>query len=201
MNEPPDEGVPLAADEAAHLSTLFEQHADRLYRVARRLVANADDALDLVQETFLNVAKASRAAPRGSTDEEAWLVRILVNIRRDQWRKANVRKKYEHHLHPAPARRQNLETSLSIRASVWKALEDLAPRRRAVIVLHEMDGVSIAAIASLLGINAITVRWHLSRGRRELARRLRCELGDTDEPQPHETVAGRRPHAARTTAR
>jgi hypothetical protein len=43
----------MLAEQADRLSALFEAHADRLYRLVRRLVPVADDALDLVQETFL----------------------------------------------------------------------------------------------------------------------------------------------------
>jgi len=38
--------------------------------------------------------------------------------------------------------------------------------------MHELEGLPIASVAALLGISAITVRWHLSVGRRELARFL-----------------------------
>jgi len=41
--------------------------------------------------------------------------------------------------------------------------------------------LAIPAIASLLGISAITVRWHLSIGRRELTGALKVYLGDTNE--------------------
>ena len=190
----------MLADQADRLSALFEGHSARLYRLARRLVPNADDALDLVQETFLRAARSSRPIPSGPTDEEAWLVRILVNLRRDQWRKEAVRKNHELQLSHATLQHNDPETSFLIRTSVWRALDHLRPRRRAVIVMHEIEGLSMAAIASLLGINAITVRWHLFQGRRELARRLKFELGEADEQQPQESLAGRRPSPSRSTA-
>jgi RNA polymerase sigma-70 factor (ECF subfamily) len=67
------------------------------------------------------------------------------------------------------------------RATVWRALDALTPRRRAVVVMHELEGLTMSAIASLLGISAITVRWHLSIGRRDLARALRPQLGEINE--------------------
>lgn len=90
MSEGPAEAAAMSADQANRLSALFEAHSDRLYRLARRLVSNADDALDLVQDTFLKAARSSRPIPSGRQDEEAWLVRILVNLRRDQWRKEGI---------------------------------------------------------------------------------------------------------------
>ena len=85
----------MLPEQADRLSALFEAHADRLYRLARRLVPHADEALDLVQETFLKVARSPNSIPRGLRDEEAWLVRVLINVRRDQWRKEAVRKRHE----------------------------------------------------------------------------------------------------------
>ena len=63
--------------------------------------------------------------------------------------------------------------------TIWRALDMLPPRRRAVVVMHELEGMSISAIASLLGVTAITVRWHLSIGRRDLTRVLKAYMGDT----------------------
>jgi RNA polymerase sigma factor (sigma-70 family) len=71
------------------------------------------------------------------------------------------------------------EAALIARATIWRALDLLRPRRRAVLVMHELEGLTIPAIASLLGISAITVRWHLSMGRRDLARALKLHVGDS----------------------
>ena len=57
----------------------------------------------------------------------------------------------------------------------------LPPRCRAIIVMYELEGLAIPAIAALLGISAITVRWHLSVGRRDLARALKAYMGDANE--------------------
>jgi DNA-directed RNA polymerase specialized sigma24 family protein len=47
--------------------------------------------------------------------------------------------------------------------------------------MHELEGLTMSDIASVLGITAITVRWHLSRGRRELASILKPYVGVTDD--------------------
>jgi RNA polymerase sigma-70 factor, ECF subfamily len=65
-------------------------------------------------------------------------------------------------------------------AAVWAALDALPPRRRAILVMRELEGLTVNDISSVLGITAITVRWHLSRGRRDLARALK-PFGVTDD--------------------
>src|SRR5262245_62148179 len=90
-------GLPVSAmadNPVERLASLFDAHYERLYRLARRLVPTADDALDLVQETFLRAARSPGSVPSGNTNEEAWLVRVLVNLRRDQWRKIAVRNRF-----------------------------------------------------------------------------------------------------------
>jgi DNA-directed RNA polymerase specialized sigma24 family protein len=52
----------------------------------------------------------------------------------------------------------------------------LPPRRRAILVLYEIDGTSIQDIARLLGIAPVTVRWHLSRGRAQMSAILTGKL-------------------------
>jgi RNA polymerase sigma-70 factor, ECF subfamily len=170
----------LSASSAERLATVFDAHYVRLYRLARRLVPTADDALDLVQETFLRAARASRSIPTGFADEEAWLVRVLVNIRRDQWRKAAVRRRYNEECRPSIVAGTDTEAAFVAREAVWSALDVLAPRRRAIVIMHEIEGLTVNDIASALRITPITVRWHLSRGRRELARALK-PFGVTDD--------------------
>ena len=180
---PLDSDLPVAlpATPADRLSALFDTHHERLYRLARRLTTNADDALDLVQETFLKAVRSHAAIPLGLASEEAWLVRVLINIRRDQWRKATVRQRHDREMSCPTSVDADPEAVLIARATVWQALNTLPPRRRAIVVMHELEGLTISAIASLLHISAITVRWHLSVARRALARVLRPQMGDTDE--------------------
>lgn len=176
--------VVLAGSPAERLASLFDVHHDRLYRLARRLALSTDDALDLVQETFLKAARFPKSIPIGTANEEAWLVRVLINIRRDQWRKTSVR---NHHDKAASGAGDSAiggrdpETALIAKTAVWQALNVLPPRRRAIVVMYELEGLAIPAIAALLGISIITVRWHLSRGRRDLTAALKPYMGDTNE--------------------
>ena len=184
----------MDGDRAA---SLFDAHADRLYRLARRLTPTADAASDLVQETFLRAARSLHSIPEGG--EEAWLVRVLVNVRRDEWRKAGVRQRFAAMFPSAGHGSADPSDALIAHATVWKAMERLAPRRRAVIVMHEMDGRPVADIAVLLGISAVTVRWHLARGRQELRKLIRPHSGDAhDEEHAQHAAAERRPGPSRT---
>jgi RNA polymerase sigma factor (sigma-70 family) len=169
--------MPAAMDEApedraARLGALFDTHHQRVFRLATRLSRTVEDARDLVQDTFLRAARSPHAIPDGTSNEEAWLVRILINLCRDRWRHAAVhRRAFEHgHMPCEPA--VNPESELIARSMVRHALQRLPPRRRAILVLYELEGCSIPSIASMLGVAPVTVRWHLSMGRREMARTL-----------------------------
>lgn len=154
------------------LGSLFDTHHQRLYRLARRLSRSTEDARDLVQETYLRAARSPESIPAGAAHEEAWLVRVLINICRDRWRKTAVRTRAHAYEVPPEISSDNPESAVMARTMVWRALDRLPPRRRAVIVMYELEGTGIPAIAKLLGVTPVTVRWHLSRGRKELARVL-----------------------------
>lgn len=169
--------IDLEAVSPDRLTLLFDAHYDRLYRLARRLAPTRDDALDIVQETFLKAARSSRSIPESPTQAEAWLVRVLINIRRDQWRKKTIR---EHHDKVrAAASPPDPESALIAKDIVWQALNILPPRRRAILVMYELEGLAIPAIAALLGISTITVRWHLSVAKRNLTDALKPYRGDS----------------------
>jgi len=170
-----DQSTGVATDR---LGVLFDAHHQRLYRLARRMSRNGDDARDLVQETFLRMARSPGSIPYGSSNEEAWLVRVLINLCRDRWRQTAARERNDRSAGMMPALRpSDPEAALVARSVVWHALGALAPRRRAAIVMYELEGSPIDVIARMLGVAAVTVRWHLSRGRRQMAAMIRGERG------------------------
>jgi RNA polymerase sigma factor (sigma-70 family) len=165
MDQPQD-------DPICRIGALFDAHHQRLFRLARRLARTADDARDVVQETFLRAARSPESVPQGTPSEEAWLVRVLINICRDRWRHSAVQTRAAAEGHVAQAASSNPESALLARAMIWQALDALPPRRRAILILYELEGAAIPAIAHLLGVTPVTVRWHLSIGRREMAKAL-----------------------------
>jgi RNA polymerase sigma factor (sigma-70 family) len=159
-------------EAAERVGQLFDAHHQRVFRLARRMTRSADDARDAVQETFLRAARSPESIPEGRSSEEAWLVRVLINICRDRWRHTAVRARAAA-AHQVPTETPaDPESALLARTMVWQALEALPPRRRAILVLYELEGVAIPAIAALIGVRPVTVRWHLSIGRREMAKAL-----------------------------
>jgi len=165
MSPAADTSRPEAAER---LGRLFDAHHNRLYRLARRMSGSADAARDAVQDTFLRAARSPHLVPDGMPNEEAWLVRVLVNVCRDEWRKRDVRRRAAFHL--VPDHDHGSEAALIARTAIQQALQSLPPRRRAILVMYELEGTSIPSIAALLEIRAVTVRWHLSVGRAEMAR-------------------------------
>jgi RNA polymerase sigma-70 factor (ECF subfamily) len=160
-------------DSAERLALLFDLHRDRLFRLACRLSADREEARDLVQEAFVRAARSPRSLPASASGGEAWLVRTLVNLCRDRYRRVAVRERERQVLvresRPATA---HPEDSAFLRSAVRAALQRLPARRRAVVVLCEIEGVDAREAARLLGLSEVTIRWHRMQARRQLAKEL-----------------------------
>lgn len=172
-------GATSPAMTSQRLGDLFDRHHQRLYSLARRMSSDGEEAKDLVQEAFLRAARRPTSIPVEDHRAEAWLVRVVVNLCRDRYRRMAVRRRPEvihnlHHHKPGDP-----ESQAVARASVQAALATLKSRRRAVIVLRELEGLAVAEVAKLLGMNPGTVRWHHSSGRKQLARLLQVRETST----------------------
>lgn len=154
------------------LGDLFDLHHQRLYRLARRLSGNAEEAHDLVQESFLRTARSIRRVPTTAKGAEAWLVRTLVNLCRDGYRRTEVRQRAAETVLAVEPAIIDAEDQLIARTAVRGALATLDARRRAVVVLHELEDRPMREVARLLGIAPVTARWHLAKARRQLAAAL-----------------------------
>jgi len=164
--------VPLQSRSADRLGALFDAHQTRLYGLAMRMSRDPEEARDLLQETFLRAARRVGSIPAKDSAAEAWLVQVLVNLCRDRWRRLKVRRE------AGPAPRWSVdaphdpEAIERARRSVRDALATLKPRTRAIVVMHEIEGLSRREIAQQMGMTEVTVRWHLSTGRSRLRSQL-----------------------------
>ncbi len=160
-----DEKDELSAQE--RLEQLFDAHHQRLFRLALRLTGQREVALDLVQEAFLRAARRPGSIPTSDAGATAWMVRVLVNLVRDRWRRQKRRGRAKSVPAATPSPRAT-SSATEAQVVVAQALAALSPRRRAIVVLAELDGESSRQIAALLGLRPATVRWHLSAARQQL---------------------------------
>ena len=169
---------------------LFAQHVlpeiELLLRVARTLTHNTADAEDLVQDTLV---RAYRAIDRfDGRHPRAWLLTILRNTHINR----NRRQRPELLRDPdgtsqqvnelAAADRADAAIEASFDAEIERALADLDETFRSVVQLVDIDGLSYADAAEVLGVPAGTVMSRLHRGRG----RIREHLGRTGStPRSH----------------
>lgn len=165
MSPPEPMAVPLSRPRAsiAAYDREFEHLRPYLVGVCRSLVG--DDAEDVVQDTYLT-GRSRLEQLRDHALLRSWLTAIAINRCFDRHRRRQRLQFLLGGLRPQPAPASDLD----LRARV----EALPFRSRTVLVLHYGHGLSHDEIASLLGLEAVTVRSIAFRARR----RLRLELGE-----------------------
>lgn len=145
---------------------------DPAYRLALRLLNDAAEAEDALQDALYN---AWRALPnfRGHAKFSTWLYRIVWRQCADRWRRRQPEKLEEacvvagHDGDPA-ARLERLET----RDEVESALRQLPAGYRIVLTLFYIEDLPVKEIAAIVDLPVATVKTHLHRARKELRKRL-----------------------------
>jgi RNA polymerase sigma-70 factor, ECF subfamily len=186
--EPADEADLIArcrADERSAHDEFYHrfrrQVAGNLYRV----LGDRSDLDDLVQEVFV-IAFRGLERFRGDARLSTWLYRICVNvalgrIRTRKRRPAAIGLADLDSAAADPSLTERPETpaqSLQRREDqerVYRALEVLAPKKRIVLYLHEIEGMDLKEIAYLVDSNPVTVRTRLFYARKEFYRVLTGE--------------------------
>ena len=175
-----------AHDELYH--RFRRQVAGNLYRV----LGDRNDLDDLVQEVFV-IAFRGLDKFRGDARLSTWLYRICVNVAlgRIRTRKRRPAAVGVQDLDSAAAdpslteRPETPERSLERRQDqerVYRALDTLAPKKRIVLYLHEIEGLDLKEIAYLVDSNPVTVRTRLFYARREFYAHLAGEPAQPVEP-------------------
>lgn len=147
---------------------LFRRHRDRVWAVALRTLGNREDAADAVQDAFI---KAMRSADgfRGDSAVTTWLHRIVVNVCLDQLRATKRRPTDELPEEPGPVSNRDAFDERDTSIVVHEALLALPADQRFALVLVDIQGVSVADAAAILGVAEGTVKSRCARGRTRLA--------------------------------
>jgi len=171
-------------------------HRKAIYRYVLSIVGSVEEAEDLTQETLL------RAHDKQSSLEDPakllpWLFRIATNACYDRFRKASFRNRPQPldgssdgeegsvGAEPADSRAPRLDKLMEqdeMSACVQKYLLDLPDDYRAVMLLHDSEGLTNPEIADMLGISLANVKIRLHRARSRLRSALNeaCSFS-TDE--------------------
>jgi RNA polymerase sigma-70 factor (ECF subfamily) len=152
---------------------LFRRHAPAVYRLARRIVGNAADAEDVLQEVFVD-ALASIAGYRGEAPIAGWLARIAVRRAMRHRRRLSVpRLELCADGEPSvPDAAAAVDSRATLRR-VSALLERLSDDRRVIFILHQVESYSLPEAAALLGISVTAAKKRVWRARRELERLAR----------------------------
>jgi RNA polymerase sigma-70 factor (ECF subfamily) len=164
----------VRAGDPTALESLYRAYEAPVYNLARRICRTAEDAEDVLQETFFEVCRSIRQF-RGDGSLWGWVRSIaaskaLMRLRRNKYRDAD---ELEEDLYPAgPSRADG-----SLRMDLEAALERLPETGRAVVWLHDVEGYTHEEIAGMMGKTVSFSKSQLARAHT----RLRRWLGE--EPQ------------------
>ena len=174
--------------ESLDFNSLVDAYQDKLYNVVLRMVGNADDALDIVQVAFL---KAYRSLSRfkGQSKIYTWLYRIAVNtalsFRRSaavQVSRSSVSLDDNPHGEDKESKREIPDSTYNGSAGaeqseakehITRAITELEPELRTVVVLRDLEDLSYEEIAEILEVPKGTVKSRLHRGRLVLRDKLK----------------------------
>jgi len=158
--------------ELGAFEELYRAHAGRLYSVAFRMVGNAADAEDLLQEIFLSAHRKLESF-RGESTLGTWLYRLAVNLCLDYLRSRAGRASHltdplddEPGL-PEPGGRSLADRTVS-KMDLERALAQLPVGCRTAFVLHDVEGLEHKEIGEVMGIAEGTSKSQVHKARLRL---------------------------------
>lgn len=159
-----------AGDRAA-FEELYSRSYPAVVRRLTHLMGPSVSVSDMVQETFIN---AFRGLPRfrGESHFCHWVLRIATNIARSSYRRSR-RSFFRLWERPEEEERvasplESVDESYPTLHAVHQALRRISPPLREAVVLFELEGLSLAEIASQLELPLHTVASRVRRGREQL---------------------------------
>lgn len=165
------------------MTELYRQHRRRALAIARRILRDADEAEDVVQEVFARLF-SQNVRFDGKAAYTTWLHRILVNSSINSLRAKKRRGRLESPIGAAECP-EEAAVGNERHAMFLEALEELSEQHRLVVTLRDLRGYSYPEIARMLGLPEGTVKSALNRGRTRLMARMAQTLAEPAlEPAP-----------------
>jgi len=162
---------------------LVRSHSRWVYGACYRFTGRVDDANDMTQEVFLRVFRSLHTYQPKAGAFRTWLVRLTRNLLIDHYRKNkkdqaltpldDAAYKLEH-TSGVEARADSLTASREASDLVQMGLQLLSPELREAVILRDIQGLDYREVAEVLDVPDGTVKSRISRGRRELAQRIRA---------------------------
>ena len=177
----------LKAGDSNALETIFNTYSKKLYNVALRILGEAADTQEVIQEVFWTVFCKAQFF-RGDSQFSTWLYRLTVNAALGKIRQGKkhmevglgdcrpqFREDGHHRVSPAVDWSDTLDEKYA-RCEMQKllagALEQLKPIDKRVTVLSDVEGLSDQEIATAVGLTVSAVKSRLHRARRFLRERV-----------------------------
>ncbi len=175
----------LRASPERTFESLYRHHAADVYRYALLMLDSPADAEDVTQTTFLN---AYRALSRGERPRAAssWLRTIAHNLCLQHFR-TSARRPQQVELEDEAAALVSDEQGVEVE-DLMRALAQIPVNQRAALVMRELEGRPIGAIADILGLSGSAVETLLFRARRSVREQLEGSLTCADAEQ---AISGR----------
>ncbi len=184
FDAPQEQIIELAqqGDERAYRQ-LYKRYCRVVYTLAYQMVGNHTDADEIVQETFIRVFK-NLPRLRNTKSFISWLYQITINLSIDYRKVRTKRRVLPLDDHPEHVSSFELATTRQVRnpsqvlennellIQITDAIEDLPAQQKAVILLHEVEGLSKKIISEILKCSLVTVRTNLHHARKKLRKAL-----------------------------
>jgi RNA polymerase sigma-70 factor, ECF subfamily len=178
----------LDSQERARFEQLVLPHLDAAFNLARWLLRNRTDAQDVAQEAMLRAFRFFRGFNGG--DARAWLLQIVRNTCftwLEKHRSGDLMTEFDEEIHLQPSLSPESQAIASDnRERLTRALEDLPPRFREILVLRELEGCSYKEIATITSMPIGTVMSSLARARQRLQRTLAQSAPAKKQEASHE---------------
>ena len=149
----------------------FLPYHKKLYRTAFRLMGNAQDAEDMVQEVYLKLWKKREELPPDIGNTEAYCVTLTKNLCYDALRAAHIEKEERTPEELNIAQDSDLFREVAARDEVnqvKRIIEILPKQQQQVIVMRDVNECSMEEIEEVTGLSPGNIRVLLSRTRKKI---------------------------------